>query len=56
MVRPDIKGPLGNTKLNYLAEAIQIAYISEQEIFRGYLGWNIVIPVVDISTKGPIIM
>jgi len=47
-----LKGHLEQTKLNYLAEAVQIAYISTQEIFGGYLGWNIVIPVVDISTKG----
>lgn len=52
LVPAGLKGHFEQTKLNYLAEAVQIAYISTQELFGGYLGWNIVIPVVDISTKG----
>jgi anthranilate 1,2-dioxygenase (deaminating, decarboxylating) large subunit len=49
-----IKSILERTNVNSLAEVIQIAYITKLQLLSGYLGWNLVIPVVDISAKGPI--
>jgi anthranilate 1,2-dioxygenase (deaminating, decarboxylating) large subunit len=49
-----VKTKLENTSVNSLAELIQIAYFTKQQLFGGFLGWNTVIPLVDISAKGGI--
>ena len=43
---------LSDTKITSMAAVWQIAYISELEVLSGFLGWNIVIPVVVINSKG----
>ena len=53
-VLPDIKTVLEDTKITSMAAVWQIAYISELEVLGGFFGWNIVIPVVVINSKGDI--
>ncbi len=49
-----VKSILEDTEVSTLAAPIQIAWISKGELFGGYLGWIVVIPVVVIDTDGPI--
>ncbi len=53
-VVPDIKSVLEQTEVTSMAAVWQIAYISKLEVFGGFFGWNIVIPVAVINSKGPI--
>ena len=45
---------LSDTEITSMAAVWQIAYISKLEVLGGFFGWNIVIPVVVINSKGPI--
>ena len=45
---------LSETKVTSMAAVWQIAYISKLKILGGFFGWNIVIPVVVINSKGHI--
>jgi hypothetical protein len=49
-----LKSSLEATEVTSLAAVWQIAYISKLEFLGAFLGWNIVIPVVVLDTKGPI--
>ena len=49
-----VRSILEATKVNFMAGVVQLAYIAKQQVLGGFLGWNIVIPMVDISVKGPI--
>jgi len=49
-----VKSILEDTDINYLAGVMQLAYITKQQVLGGFLGWNLLIPFVDISAKGPI--
>jgi hypothetical protein len=49
-----LKSSLEATEVTTLAAVWQIAYISELELLGGFLGWNVVIPVVVLDSKGPI--
>jgi len=57
-VNDDVAEPvnsiLSDTEVTTLAAAWQIAYISEWEVLGAFLGWNIVIPVVVLDSKGEI--
>ena len=53
-VDPSLKSVLEETDLTTLAAVWQIAWISKQELLGGFLGWNVVIPVVVLDTKGDI--
>ncbi len=57
-VNDDVPEPvnsiLSDTDITTLAAVWQIAYISELEVLGAFLGWNIVIPVVVLDSKGPI--
>jgi len=53
-VFPDVKSVLEATEITSMAAVWQIAWISKQELLGGFLGWNIVIPVVVINSKGDI--
>jgi hypothetical protein len=53
-VEPGTKSLLEQTEITSMAAVWQIAYISELEVLSGFLGWNIVIPVAVINSKGPI--
>lgn len=51
----DLKSILEETEITSMAAVWQIAYISKLKIpGGGFFGWNIVIPVVVIDSKGPI--
>jgi len=50
----DVKSILEDTEITTLAAVWQIAWIAKQELLGGFLGWNIVIPVVVLDSKGPI--
>ena len=50
----DVKSVLEETEITSMAAVWQIAYISKLEVLGGFLGWNIVIPVVVINSKGDI--
>jgi anthranilate 1,2-dioxygenase (deaminating, decarboxylating) large subunit len=45
---------LTDTDITTLAAAWQIAWISKQQLLGAFLGWNIVIPVVVLDSKGDI--
>ena len=53
-VAEPIKSILEDTDVTTLAAAWQFAWISEKQLFGGFLGWNIVIPVVVLDSKGDI--
>ena len=57
-VNDDVPEPvnsiLSDTEITSLAAVWQIAYISKVEVLGGFLGWNVVIPVVVINSKGDI--
>jgi|GEM_PF-1225890 len=50
----NVKAILEDTQITSMAAVWQIAYISKLEVLGGFFGWNIVIPVVVINSKGPI--
>ncbi len=53
-VEASVKSILEDTEITTLAAVWQIAWISDYQILGGYLGWNIVIPVVVLDSKGDI--
>ncbi len=53
-LHPDFRAGLDETSVTTLSAVWQIAWISDYELLGGFLGWNIVIPVVVLNTNAGI--